>query len=166
MGDQTSNGRPHPGAPPGRSAAPLDDVDRRLVEELKADARLSIRALAERVHVSRTNAYARLERLIEGGVITGFTARVDPERAGLGTSAFVALGIEQNSWRDAAGRLAQIPYVEHVSLVGGDFDVLVLVRAPDNAVLREVVLEQIQSVPGVRSTRTWLIFEEFGEWGT
>ncbi|WP_441338434.1 AsnC family transcriptional regulator, partial [Micromonospora sp. NBS 11-29] len=62
----------------GRSVGPLDEVDRRILGELVADARLSIRTLAERVHVSRTNAYARVERLLRDGVLTGFTARVAP----------------------------------------------------------------------------------------
>ncbi|NHW87515.1 AsnC family transcriptional regulator, partial [Escherichia coli] len=46
----------------GRSAVALDEVDRRILDELTRDGRLSIRTLAERVHVSRTNAYARVER--------------------------------------------------------------------------------------------------------
>jgi DNA-binding Lrp family transcriptional regulator len=51
--------------------------------------------------------------------------------------------------------LGRLPYVEHVSMLGADFDVLVLVRAPDNAALRDLVLDRIQSIPGVRTTRTW-----------
>jgi DNA-binding Lrp family transcriptional regulator len=112
------------------------------------------------VHVSRANAYARVDRLVRDGVITGFGARVDPERAGLGTSAFVLLSMEQNAWREVSRQLRTLPYVEHVALVGGDFDALALVRAPDNAALRHVVLERIQDVAGVKATRTWLIFDE------
>jgi DNA-binding Lrp family transcriptional regulator len=70
------------------------------------------------------------------------------------------LTIEQNAWRTVAQRLTEIPYVERFALVGGDFDVLVLTRTPDNNALREVVLERIQEVPGVRSSRTWLVFDE------
>ncbi|GAA0641984.1 Lrp/AsnC family transcriptional regulator [Kutzneria viridogrisea] len=144
----------------GRSAAQLDEIDRAILSELHKDGRVSIRVLAERVHISRTNAYARLDRLLSEHVITGFTAEVSPHRAGLGTSAYVLLTIEQNSWRTVAGALRKIRYIEHLAMVGGDFDVLALVRAPDNAALREVVLEQIQSVKGVRATRTWLVFDE------
>lgn len=142
------------------SARQLDDVDQRIVAELSRDGRLSMRALAERVHVSRANAYARVDRLIADGVITGFSASIDPERIGLGTSAYVLLSIQQNTWRDVAADLESLPYVEHFALVGGDFDVLLLVRAPNNAELRRVVLEHIQDVEGVRSTRTWLVFDE------
>jgi DNA-binding Lrp family transcriptional regulator len=145
----------------GRSAGPLDEVDRRILHELVRDGRLSIRTLAERVHVSRTNAYARVERLLRDGVITAFRAQVAPEPAGLGTSAYIALTIEQNTWREVSAELAQIRYIEHAALLSGEHDVLALVRAPDNATLRDVVLDRVQGIAGVLSTRTWLVFEEF-----
>jgi DNA-binding Lrp family transcriptional regulator len=147
-----------PGA--GRSVRPLDGPDRLIVSELIRDARTSIRALAERVHISRANAYARVGRLVADGVITGFSAQISHERAGLGTSAFVSLSIEQNSWREVSARLGRLTYVEHVSMLGAEFDVLVLVRAPDNAALRDLVLDRIQAIPGVQTTRTWLVFDE------
>ncbi|WP_374102182.1 Lrp/AsnC family transcriptional regulator [Micromonospora sp. U21] len=145
----------------GRSARPLDEVDRRILDELVRDGRTSVRTLAERIHISRTNAYARVERLLRDGVITGFRAQVAPVAAGLGTSAYIALTIEQNTWREVSAELARVRYIEHAALLGGDHDVLALVRAPDNAALRDVVLGRVQSIPGVLSTRTWLVFEEF-----
>jgi len=160
MTDQVS-ARESPRAPgAGRSVRPLDRTDRLILGELVRDARTSIRALAERVHVSRANAYARVDRLVADGVVTGFSANIDHERAGLGTSAYVSLSIEQNSWREVSAGLGRLPYVEHVSMLGADFDVLVLVRAPDNAALRDLVLDRIQAIPGVRTTRTWLVFDE------
>jgi DNA-binding Lrp family transcriptional regulator len=158
--DHLSPGRPPSPDPLGQSAAPLDDVDRAIVRELQADGRLSMRALAERVNVSRSNAYTRVERLIAEGVIAGFTARVDPVRAGLGTAAYVLVNIEQNSWRTVSARLREVPCVEHLAFVGGDVDLVMLVRTPDNASLRDVVLSRVHAVEGVRSTRTWLIFDE------
>nr|WP_229401720.1 Lrp/AsnC family transcriptional regulator [Micromonospora okii] len=145
----------------GRSAGTLDEVDRRILHELVRDGRISIRSLAERVHVSRTNAYARVERLLRDGVVTGFRARIAAEPAGLGTSAYIALTIEQNTWREVSAELARVRHIEHAALLGGEHDVLALVRAPDNATLRDVVLGRVQSIAGVLSTRTWLVFEEF-----
>ena len=160
MSDQVS-ARESPKAPgTGRSVRPLDGPDRLILRELIRDARTSIRSLAERVHISRANAYARVDRLVADGVITGFSACIAHERAGLGTSAYVSLSIEQNSWREVSARLVRLPYVEHVSMLGADFDVLVLVRAPDNAALRDLVLDRIQAIPGVQTTRTWLVFDE------
>lgn len=138
----------------------LDDVDRGILRELTADGRVSMRVLADRVHISRAHAYTRVERLMDAGVVEQFTVRVDPTAAGLTTSAFIALSIRQDSWRSVAAELKTMSFVDHFSLLGGDFDVLVLVRTPDNETLRHVVLEGLQSLDGVRSTRTWLIFDE------
>jgi DNA-binding Lrp family transcriptional regulator len=161
MNGNVSN-EPSSGLPAaGRSVRPLDAPDRQILRELIKDARMSIRSLAERVHISRASAYARVGRLVSDGVITGFSARIAHERAGLGTSAYVSLTIEQNSWTEVSAHLGRLPYVEHVSRLGADFDVLVLVRAPDNAALRVLVLDRIQGIPSVRSTRTWLVFDEF-----
>src|SRR5690606_12427959 len=130
------------------SPSALDDIDRSILGELQRDGRMSIRTLAERVHVSRATAYARINRQLADGVITGFSAENNAERAGLGTSAYVLLTIQQNTWREVATALSALPFIEHYALVGGDFDVLTLVRAPNNAELRHVVLERIQEVPG------------------
>lgn len=142
------------------AARALDAADRRLLGALLEDGRTSMRTLAARLHISRANAYTRLARLLAEGVIEGFTARIRPERAGLGTSAYVSLSIEQNGWREVRRALTATPYVDHVALVGAEFDVLVLVRTPDNATLREVVLGSLQAIPGVKATRTWLVFAE------
>lgn len=138
----------------------LDATDRAIVAALQREGRISMRALAERVGIARASAYTRVERLEAEGVITGYGARVDPMRAGLATSAYVSVAIRQNAWRDVREGLLTIPYVQHVALVGADFDVLVHVVAPDNAALRSVVLEGIQAIEGVEATRTWLAFEE------
>jgi DNA-binding Lrp family transcriptional regulator len=70
------------------------------------------------------------------------------------------LTVRQHDWRDLQQRLRAIPEVQHMALVGGDFDVILLVRAADNAALRHVVLDQLQAIPGVLSSRTFLIFED------
>lgn len=138
----------------------LDETDRRILGELTRDGRLSMRALAETLHISRPNAYARVERLTTSGVLRGYAADVDHEAAGWTTSAYVSLRVAQVHWREIRAGLQALPGVAHIALVGGDFDVMLLVRARDNAGLRHLVLEQIQGLPGVQSTRTYLVFEE------
>lgn len=138
----------------------IDGIDERILAELTRDGRLSVRTLAERLHISRANAYARLQRLRESGVIRGFHADVDPVAAGLGTSAYLTLNVRQAQWRTLRERLSALSGVAHLALVGGEFDVIMLVRARDNADLRRVVLEEIQGMDGVLSTRTLLVFDE------
>jgi DNA-binding Lrp family transcriptional regulator len=138
----------------------IDAVDRQILTELVGDARVSMRDLAARVHVSRANAYARVRRLIDDGVIERFTAQVAPEEVGLGTTAYVSMRIQQNSWRAVADHLSGVPGVEHIALCSGDFDVVALVRTRDTSHLRDLVLEDIRAVPGVVTTRTVVVLDE------
>lgn len=140
--------------------APLDDTDRRIVAALRVDGRLSMRALAERLHISRASAYTRVERLHRLGVITGYRAAVDPYRYGFGVSAYVFLKISQRSWKSVRRRVLEIPEVEHGALVSGENDIVLLVRARDTAALRDLVLTRLQGITGVLATHTELIFDE------
>ncbi|WP_221335937.1 Lrp/AsnC family transcriptional regulator [Thermocatellispora tengchongensis] len=138
----------------------MDAIDRSLIELLRRDGRASVRDLAARLHISRANAYARLDRLKREGVITGFTVTVNPERYGYGLSAWVAVKLRQQSWRAFRDRLHEVPSVELATLVTGDFDILLLVRAADSRELRDMVLERLQSMPEVVNTQTTVIFDE------
>ena len=143
----------------GQMAA-LDETDRRIVEALRADGRVSMRALAERLHVSRAGVYSRVERLERDGVITGYSATVDPERYGRPLSAYVNLKVAQQSWKSLRSRVMAIEDVEHAALVSGDYDIVLLVRTRDIGTLRDLVLTRLQDMPEVVSTQTVLIFDE------
>ena len=138
----------------------VDEVDAQMVRLLQGDARLSIRALAEQLGISRANAYLRFNRLVDSEVIRGFTIDVDQSALGLQTSAYVEVSMEQNAWRSVSAALSQIEAVQYVCLLGGAFDALVLIRTYDNHSLRDVILDALQGIEGITSTRTLLIFEE------
>ncbi len=143
-----------------RHPADLDDTDRELVELLRADGRRSVRSLAEALHISRATAYARLDRLRSSGVVTGFSAQVHPERYGYGISAYVYLKISQHSWKAVRRRVQAIDEVWHAALVSGENDLVLLVRTRDAASLRDLVLNELQTMTDVQSTQTVLILDE------
>ena len=143
-----------------RRSVPLDRLDRRMLRILRDDARISVAALAERVHTSRANAYARMRRLEDSGVIKGFSARVDSRAAGLDVSTLVLVSCHQPDWRQLAEHLAALDEVEYCALISGEYDALLIVRAPDVETLRDVILERIQSIPGVRATHTMFVLDE------
>jgi DNA-binding Lrp family transcriptional regulator len=72
----------------------------------------------------------------------------------------VTLTVRQDEWRDLTEHLRRIPEIKHMALVGGEFDVILLVRAVDNQHLRAIVLDRLPKIPGVLGTRTFLIFED------
>lgn len=148
------------GALPGRDAGALDRVDRRVLELLAEDGRMSIAALAERAGVSRAGAYARLERLRADGVLAGFSARVRPDRLGLGITALVLISGRQPAWRTLRDELAAMPEVEYCVFTTGEYDALIVVRVPTVETLRDVILERLQASENVRATQTIFVLDE------
>ena len=138
----------------------LDDTDRRIVEALVADGRLSMLALADQLHISRAGVYARVERLERDGVLTGYRAVVDLRRFGRPLSAYVNLKVAQQSWKTLRSRVLAIADVEHAALVSGEYDIVLLVRTRDVGTLRDLVLTRLQEMPEVLSTQTVLIFDD------
>jgi DNA-binding Lrp family transcriptional regulator len=145
---------------PDGQMAPLDDLDRQIVAALRADGRLSMRALASKLHISRANAYARVDRLERSGVITGYSAIINPQKYGYGLSAYVFIKIAQQSWKKVRNQVLSIPEVDHAALMSGEHDIMLLVRTRDAASLRDLVLTRLQGMPEVAATQTVLIFDE------
>lgn len=127
---------------------------------LQEDGRRSVNDVADKAGISRANAYQRLARLRAEGVITGFTVRTDPHRLGLDVAALVVVNADQRAWREVRDELQELPGAEYVALTAGAFDFVVLVRVHDVETLRDVVLERLQSMAGVRSTQTMFILDE------
>jgi DNA-binding Lrp family transcriptional regulator len=144
----------------GRSVRPLDETDLRIVEVLRGDGRVSVSELAERVGISRANAYSRFERLQREMVIEGFCARVAPRRLGLEIAAVITITAEQRAWRILRDELLAMPEVDYVALTTGEFDLVVIVRAPDVETLRDVILVRLQNMDDIRATRTILVLDE------
>lgn len=140
--------------------APLDDIDRSIIPELTRDGRVPVTQVAENVRIPPAHGYTRIARLTIDEVLSRFTAVVGPIKAGLRSSAYVTLKLKQDSWRELRDQLGVIPEVHHIALVGGDFDVILLVRAVDSIDLRRVIFDQLQSMAGVLDTRTFLVFED------
>lgn len=141
-------------------ARDVDHVDRLIIAQLVKDSRLSIRQLAERVHISRSAAHSRLNALISAGVVRRFTVNVDKSALGMNVSAIVVIKVGDRPWPAVRDDLAGLPCVEKVQAVSGDIDALLTVNAASNQELSEVILRQIHEVPGVVSTRSLLVLDE------
>jgi DNA-binding Lrp family transcriptional regulator len=137
-----------------------DVVDRQMIGELRRDGRMTIPTLAQRLGVSRATAYSRFHRLLDTGVITGFTATVDHAQLGLGVSALVLVNVRQGAWRELQRELSELPGVEWLGVATGPFDFVLLARAEDLVHLRDVVLKGVQAIDGVRASQTIVLLDE------
>lgn len=142
--------------------APLDPIDRRLVELLAADARIPNARLAEAVGVAPSTCLARVRSLQERGVILGYHAEIDPAALGRPLQALIAVRLSVHSREQIES------FTEHVRalpavlslfhMTGGD-DYLLWVAAADPHDLREFVVEHLASHPSVAHAETNLIYE-------
>jgi DNA-binding Lrp family transcriptional regulator len=138
----------------------LDDIDRKMIDALRGDGRMSAPMLAEHVGIGRATAYHRLDRLVDQGIISGFSARVDMAAVGLTVAALVLVNVRQGLWRDLREELSALPGVQWVGVAAGRFDFVLLVRADSLAHLRDVALHELQQIEGVRAAETVVLLDE------
>jgi Lrp/AsnC family leucine-responsive transcriptional regulator len=138
----------------------LDEIDRILARELVADGRATLAHLAATAGLSVSAVQSRVRRLEARGVITGYTARIDPEAAGLMLSAFVAITpLDPSQPDDAPSRLEHIEAIESCYSVAGDESYILLVRVQSARALEDL-LQRIRTTANVR-TRSTVILQTF-----
>lgn len=144
----------------------IDTFDRKIIDALRSDARMSLTALADRVGLSKTPTQMRMKRLIDDGYIMGFRAVIDPAKLGLDHIAFteVKLSDTREAALDAFRRaVLDIREIEECHMIAGNFDYLLKVRTSDIRRYREVLGESISSLPHVASTSTFVAMETIRE---
>jgi DNA-binding Lrp family transcriptional regulator len=135
---------------------PLDDLDRRLLALLQADARAPAAELARRLAVARTTVLARLARLEKQGVIVGYTVRLAAQEGQRGVEAYVGISTEPRAGALVTQRLASLPELRQLCSVSGEFDYLALLHADSPARL-DALLDEIGAFEGVRKTTTSVV---------
>ncbi len=143
-------------------ASDLDQFDRRILDSLAEDGRMSITDLARRVGLSNTPCQLRLKRLIAEGYIEGFKAVLNPVKMGLDHVAFAEVKLT-NTHEDALkafnAAVKKIPEVEECHMIAGRFDYLLKIRTRDIRRYRHVLGERISELPFVASTSTNVTME-------
>ena len=132
----------------------IDELDARLIELLAAEPRVGVLEASRRLGVARGTVQARLDRLQDRGVITGYGPDIDPAAIGHVVTAFVTLELTQSAGRDqVAEQLSGIGEILEAHTITGPGDMLCRVVARTNADLQRVI-DSIVAVPGVVRTST------------
>ena len=133
-----------------------DDLDRKLLIQLQANARESTANLARKLGVARTTVVARLARLEREGVVVGYTARLAHDDSEQGVQAFVGITVEPKSAREVARHLARLPELKQLCSVSGEFDLMATLRAESTRRL-DALLDEIGEIKGVTKTTTSVV---------
>lgn len=135
----------------------LDRIDRRILEVLQEDGRLSNVELAERVALSPSPCLRRVKRLEDAGIISGYRAVLDRRTIGLGLTVFVEIKVSKHS-RDNAAMLHQallkVPEVVSCHIVSGVTDFLAEVVVPDLEAYERLMTEKLLTLPTIEDVRS------------
>ena len=144
---------------------PLDSLDIALLEALREHPRAGVQEIARMLGVARATATARLQRLEQAGVVTGFGPDIDVAAAGFGVQAFVTLEIAQGDLEAVRDDLERIPGVLEAHATTGSGDVLCRVAAGSHDALQETLLA-IDRSPSVRRSTSVIALSCLVPWRT
>ena len=140
-----------------------DQLDLKLLKELKKDSRRSVRQLAKSLEESPSTIYNRVKRLESRDVIKRWTVTIDYEQLDLHVTAFILIqlvNIENGLHaRDVAKRIGEIEGVYEVHLTSGDYDIIAKVRTRTIQDVGKLVLDEVRAISGVGKTVTNTCFE-------
>jgi Lrp/AsnC family transcriptional regulator for asnA, asnC and gidA len=145
----------------------VDDVGKRLIEELQQDGRRSYAALAKTVGLSEAAVRQRVQRMVDSGLMQ-VVAVTDPLQVGFHRQAMIGLRVEGDLVR-VADELAKIDEVDYVVITAGSFDILLELVCEDDDHLLRVLSDRIRVLPGVRDTETFVylkLAKQTYAWGT
>ena len=146
----------------------LDAFDRKILDVVATEGRISIAELATRVGLSKSPVQARLRRLEAKGVILGYRAVLDSRIMGRDHVAFVEVRLGDT--REAAlaafnAAVRRLPEIEACHMIAGSFDYLLKVRTSGMAAYRAMLAEHISTLPHVAATSTYVAMETVKEEG-
>ncbi|MGM8871774.1 Lrp/AsnC family transcriptional regulator [Psychrobacter sp. 2Y5] len=138
--------------------SPLDEIDKRLLQLLQTDARISITELAECVNLSATPCARRVKRLEDSGIITGYHTQTDAHKLGYPLAVFIAISMDRHTaerFEQFERKVQSFDEVISCSIVTGRTeDYLIKVRVRDMAHYEEFLLHRLNRIEGVAQVHT------------
>jgi len=135
----------------------IDGTDRKIIRILSKNARTSFTEVARQCGMSGAAIHQRVARLEKSGIISGSSLRLSPDRMGYSTCAFIGVFLEKaNMYRQAIDELNKIDEVVECHYTTGNYAIFLKIYCRDNQHLMEVLSGNIQKIPGISSTETFI----------
>ncbi|MBK7212715.1 MAG: Lrp/AsnC ligand binding domain-containing protein [Bacteroidales bacterium] len=141
----------------------LDALDRKILEMLMKDARVPYLEIARKCRISGAAIHQRMQKMKESGIFRGTQLALDPQRMGYMTCAFIGVQVNLTSTsthEEVFRKISQIPEIVECHHISGKYSLLVKVYTRNNEHLKKVIVEQIQSIPEISFTETFISLEE------
>ena len=144
----------------------LDDKDRKILLQLAGDGRKSVVEISNELDMPRATVQERIRKMTEKGVIKRFTVIPDYGKIGKEVTAFILVsfsGDSNLSQRSLANEIAKIPEVYEISLISGEWDIILKVRAGSVSELGTIVIDKLRMMRGIQKTQTCVSFQTIKE---
>ncbi|MEJ8852110.1 winged helix-turn-helix transcriptional regulator [Variovorax rhizosphaerae] len=144
----------------------LDRMDRKILDILQRDGRISMTDLAQQIGLSTSPCSERVKRMERAGVITGYNARVSPQALGKSLLVFVEITLSSKSaevFDKVREELLHVPDVQECHLVSGSFDYLVKARLGGMDEYRRLLGDLLKKLPVTAQSHSYVVMEEVKE---
>jgi len=144
----------------------IDNIDQKIIEILKTDAKTSNREIAKKTKLPVTTVFNRIRRLEKNGVIRGYSAVLDYKKLGLKLTAYSLLHYNISIWGKETSRaelkrqLIALPNIEEVKYIIGQYDILLKFRVRDMDDFNDILLNKLRGIPGIGQTETFIVLED------
>jgi Lrp/AsnC family leucine-responsive transcriptional regulator len=138
----------------------IDEIDRRILRELRMDGRLSNTKLAEKIGLSTTPCWNRVRALEEGGMIEGYTALLSQKALGYPDTVIIEVTLDRHDddiFEKFGQALADLPEVMEAYLLTGEYDYLIKVAVAGTAGYEEFLRRKLYKLPGLRHSRSTFV---------
>jgi len=143
------------------SIAQIDQLDKKIISMLQKNARIPFLEVARECGVSGAAIHQRVQRLTKMGVVKGAEYMVDPKKIGYHTCAFMGIFLEKASmFNEVVSQLRKIPEITECHYTTGSYSIFIKIYARDNEHLKSVLVDKLQSIPGISRTDTLISLEE------
>lgn len=130
----------------------MDEIDRRILDIMREDAKMPYYRIAERVGIGTTTVHSRIQKLLNRGIIERFSAVVDYEKVGYDAFVVLGLSVEPDRIEEVARKIAAYDEVQMVGVTAGDHDIVVELLGEDTKTIGRFINEKIKTIDGVRLT--------------
>ena len=139
----------------------IDSLDQRIIKLLVSNARIPFLEVARECKISGAAVHQRVQRLQRLGILKGSEYIIDPIRMGYHTCAYVGVFLDNaGMFKHVVDNLKKIPEITEIHYTTGQYSIFIKVYAKNNDHLRFVLADNLQTIPGVSRTETFISLEE------
>ncbi len=135
----------------------LDNLDRQILAELSADARVSFQDIARRLVVSGGTVHVRVHKMRETGIIKGFRVVLDAEKMGYDVCAFIGINLHNaGDYTLVMEKLKKFPEITEIHYTTGTYSIFLKILAVSTRGLHHFLVDKLQKIEEIQSTETFI----------